>query len=85
MRQFLIRCGTALLTVFVFSLNYIWAASPSDTNPKTSPKAMAYFAAVVITLIVVSIVAFPSRKETWDSVADKRARERRDSKRNRNL
>jgi hypothetical protein len=30
--------------------------------------------AILITLIVVAIVAFPSRKETWDQRAEKKRR-----------
>jgi hypothetical protein len=38
--------------------------------------ALAYAAAGLVTLIVVTIVAFPSRKETWDQRAEKRRRHR---------
>jgi hypothetical protein len=49
------------------------------TSSEASPKgrryaALAYAAAGLITLIVVTIVAFPSRKEAWDQQLEKKPR-----------
>ena len=43
------------------------AATSSETSSKGRRyPALAYAAAGLFTLIIVAIVAFPSRKETWD-------------------
>ena len=51
-------------------------AAPASEEPTRKPRypALAYAVAIFIILIVVAIVAFPSRKETWDQRAEKKRR-----------
>ncbi|HEV2949662.1 MAG TPA: hypothetical protein VGX70_19960 [Gemmataceae bacterium] len=69
MRRFMVRSVVAILVALTWGLNSVWAA---DAPPKARYPALAYVAAVLIILIVVAIVAFPSRKETWDQRVEKR-------------
>jgi hypothetical protein len=69
MRRFMVRNVVAILVALTWGLNWVWAA---DSPPKARYPALAYVAAVLIILIVVAIVAFPSRKETWDQRVEKR-------------
>jgi len=50
------------------------APAPEEPTHKGRYPALAYAGAGLITLIVVTIVAFPSRKETWDQRAENRHR-----------
>ena len=50
------------------------APPPEEPARKARYPALAYVVAILITLIVVAIVAFPSRKETWDQRAEKKRR-----------
>ena len=69
--------STALGIAFFSGLTPLQAAPPEGTSPTRYP-ALAYTAAIIITIIVGVIVAFPSRKETWDQrIERKRRREAR--------
>jgi hypothetical protein len=59
----------AIVATLAWGGNSVWAA---DSPPKGRYPVLAYAVAIVITLIVVAIVAFPSRKETWDQRVQKR-------------
>jgi hypothetical protein len=53
--------------------------TPVSEEPLQKPRypALAYAVAILIILIVVTLVAFPSRKETWDQrVGNKRGSKR---------
>ncbi len=80
MRQFIIRGTAALLVTLGCCLGPLWAA---DSPAKPHYPALAYVAAGLIILIVVTIVAFPSRKEIWDQGVEDRRRARRNGKRRR--
>jgi hypothetical protein len=51
-------------------------AAPVSDEPAHKPRypALAYAVAGLITLIIVAVVGFPSRKETWDQRAERRPR-----------
>jgi hypothetical protein len=77
MRRLILFCLFALTVVTGF-LNPTWAVqgpprgkkvvAPSSEEPpqKARYPALAYGLAILIMVIVITIVAFPSRKETWD-------------------
>ena len=69
MRQFMIQSLAPLLAAITSSVSSLWAA---DAPPKAHYPALAYTVAILIILVVVAIVAFPSRKETWDQRVEKR-------------
>ena len=82
MRRFLLF---SLIVIAGLCLSPTWAqgpprgkraVAPSSEEPphKARYPALAYAAAGLIALIVVTIVAFPSRKETWDQRAENRRR-----------
>ena len=54
-------------------LTPLQAANPEGASPVRYP-ALAYTAAVIIIIIVLAIVAFPSRKETWDQRIERKRR-----------
>jgi hypothetical protein len=80
MRPFIIRSMAALLVTLGCCIDPLWA---SDSTSKPRYPALAYVAAGLIILIVVTIVAFPSRKETWDQGVEDRHGRRRNGKRRR--
>jgi hypothetical protein len=84
MPRFVIHGGGAFLLALSCFLNFAWAAPPSDSPQKARYPALAYVTAGFIALIIVGIVAFPSRKESWESVQEKRPRGRRAGKRKHN-
>jgi hypothetical protein len=69
MRQFMVQSLAAMLVAITSGVTSLWAA---DSATKGRYPALAYVAATLIILIVVAIVAFPSRKETWDQRVEKR-------------
>jgi hypothetical protein len=71
---------TAFWVTLAFGLGPLWAA---DTPAKPRYPALAYVAAGLIILIVVTIVAFPSRKEIWEHGVEDRRRPRKNGKRRR--
>jgi hypothetical protein len=73
----MVQSSAAVLATITSGLNSLWAA---DSPIKGRYPALAYVTAILIILIVVTIVAFPSRKETWDQRVEKR-RGRRDGDR----
>jgi hypothetical protein len=92
MRRFILFSLIALIVIAGLCLNPTWAQGPPRGKRAVAPSseepahkgrypALAYAAAGLITLIVVTIVAFPSRKETWDQRAENR--HRREGKRTR--
>ena len=50
------------------------APAPEEPARKARYPVLAYAVAVILILIVLAIVAFPSRKETWDQRAEKKRR-----------
>jgi hypothetical protein len=88
MRPFIVGSVAALFLTASCWLGAVWAEPPSlggrpksktATSSEVSPKsrrypALAYASAGLITLIVVTIVAFPSRKEAWDQGVEKKTR-----------
>jgi len=89
MRPFIVGSVAALFLTASCWLGAAWAGPPSlegrprgktaATSSDASPKgrrypALAYAAAGLIILIVVTIVAFPSRKEAWDQQLEKKPR-----------
>jgi hypothetical protein len=80
MRQFIIHSIAALFVILACCFGTLWAA---DSPAKPRYPALAYVAAGLIILIVVTIVAFPSRKETWDQGVEDRRRARKNGKRKR--
>jgi hypothetical protein len=69
MRQFIVQSLAAVLVATTSSVTSLWAA---DSAAKWRYPALAYVVAILIILIVVAIVAFPSRKETWYQRVEKR-------------
>jgi hypothetical protein len=86
MRRFVLFSLIALTVGAESGLSPTWAqvgpprgkriVAPPSEEPahKARYPALAYAVAGLIMLIVVTIVAFPSRKETWDQRAEKRSR-----------
>lgn len=79
----------SLISLAVVAALSMTPASTAQGPPRTRPTAkstveepaqkarypaLAYAMAILIILIVVAIVAFPSRKETWDQRAEKKRR-----------
>jgi hypothetical protein len=89
MRPLLLRSVAALFLTARCWLGTAWAGPPSlEGRPKGNTTAssseatrkgrrypaLAYATAGLITLIVVTLVVFPSRKETWDQRPEKKLR-----------
>ncbi len=72
-----------MLVVIGCVLSPAAAATPSDEISKDRYPALAYTVAGLITLVIVILVAFPSRKETWDQRMEKRRGPRKEGKRSR--
>lgn len=83
MRQMIFRGVAAVLVIGACCLESAWGASPTDSPGKPRYPAIAHVAAGLIILIVVPIVAFPSRKETWDQGVEIRRRTRPEGRRRR--
>lgn len=81
MRQFMIRGLASILLTLVYCLASARGQSPKDAPSKPRYPALAHAVAVLIILIVGPIVAFPSRKETWDQAVEKPRRARKEGKR----
>ncbi len=81
MRQFIFRGVAAILVAGACCWGSAWGASPTDSPGKARYPVLAHVTAGLIILIVVPIVAFPSRKEIWDQGVEKRKRTRKEGKR----
>jgi hypothetical protein len=73
MRRWLLRMFLALWILCLSGLTPLQAANPEGASPARYP-ALAYTTAIIILIMVVAIVAFPSRKETWDQRIERKRR-----------